>query len=398
MKLNFYRVPCENNKKKKKKSKKKRKKNKFEESESGVNENLSSQNSDDTHDREKNTIKSIRESVSSQTTSNTLSSLPFSMPLLPSFHMPSFISFNDDDDSDDVTKRDSTKAEYMDDNDIAYEAYKEVLSELKTKIDNQNKFSIFKGFDFLFFGLIFNFRLHDFVLYFLGQHTVFDTSSTSSEGEEDDKKLSNSNQRSSTTIEIGTFQSDNDESDEDNNENNLNNDNSESQDNNIEDYDDDCHTNENNNNKDNNNNVFDYSQFFLQFSNETKQMNDNVLLNPSNSNNIEMKNEMTSSSQQHSNDENSIHGTEENENFSQTTHIEQDIGKEDKNLNTTNTLDSNQLEESNKEHFQQTEDSISMDAEIHRYWKKRYYLFSKFDAGIKMDKGQSLFLNLCYHL
>jgi hypothetical protein len=148
LRLNFYRIPYEN--KKKKKAKKKRKKNNFEESETVANENLSSQNTDHEYEREKNTIKSMRESGSSQATSNASSHLPLPLSFSSLFHMPSFVSLNDDDDSDDFTKRDSTKAEYMDDNDIAYEAYKEVLSELKTKIDYQNKFSIFKGFDFPF--------------------------------------------------------------------------------------------------------------------------------------------------------------------------------------------------------------------------------------------------------
>jgi hypothetical protein len=128
-------------------------------------------------------------------------------------------------------------------------------------------------------------------------------------------------------------------------------------------------------------------------------MRDNDLPNPSNSNNNEMSSEVTWSSQQHSNYENSTHEAVESESLAQTMHTEQNFGKEDKNLQAMkNTFESNQLEESNEEHCQQAEDSIPMDAEIHRYWKRRYYLFSKFDAGIKMDKGQFLSLKLCYQL
>jgi len=54
-----------------------------------------------------------------------------------------------------------------------------------------------------------------------------------------------------------------------------------------------------------------------------------------------------------------------------------------------------QLEENIAEKRPQTEDSIPFGEENRKYWVQRYYLFSKFDAGIKMDKGSSFISGNC---
>jgi hypothetical protein len=133
---------------KKKKSKKKRK---TQENESSTNASSHNSALDEKLETAIDQLKEVPLSLSpSSTTAAKTFSLPrLHSPLATSIHMPQFLKI-DNDDNDDSTKRDPTKAEFMDDDDIAYEAFKEVLCELKTKITNQNKFSIFKGLRFRF--------------------------------------------------------------------------------------------------------------------------------------------------------------------------------------------------------------------------------------------------------
>jgi len=329
---------------KKKKSKKKRK---TQENESSTNASSHNSALDEKLETAIDQLKEVPLSLSpSSTTAAKTFSLPrLHSPLATSIHMPQFLKI-DNDDNDDSTKRDPTKAEFMDDDDIAYEAFKEVLCELKTKITNQNKFSIFKG-----------------------QHTIFETSSESSDEETKEELSQKRNPR--TDVEVGYVESDNDK---------------------VDSYEETGPVDSTlglfektlNQSKETN---YENSETFLLRS-QKKRSNvsdsdtetDNDENNGSNDDNIEITAlQNTGPKEYFMSDE------ERGEALACINHNEQLPVNEEKDTNKPAT-EQYQLEENIAEKRPQTEDSIPFGEENRKYWVQRYYLFSKFDAGIKMDK------------